>query len=37
MVKSFFLALVVVASVFASVWRKKYSEKLCVSLNICET
>ena len=36
-VKSFFHALVVVASVFASVWRKKYSEKLCVSLNICET
>jgi hypothetical protein len=29
--------LVVVASVFASVWRKKYSEKLCVIQNIFET
>jgi hypothetical protein len=36
-VKSFFHALVVVASVFASVWQKKYSEKLCVIPNIFET
>ncbi|KAF0219882.1 MAG: hypothetical protein FD174_1606 [Geobacteraceae bacterium] len=36
-VKSFFYALVVVASVFASVWRKNYSEKLCVIPNIFET
>ena len=35
-VKSFFLALVAVASVFASVWRKKYPEKWCAILNIFE-
>jgi hypothetical protein len=36
-VKSFFLALVVVASVLASVWQKKYPEKVCVTPNISET
>jgi len=29
--------LMVVASVFASVWRKNHPEKMCVILNISET
>jgi len=35
--KSFFLAMVVVASVFASVWRWKRTEIVCSVLNISET
>ena len=35
-VKSFFYVCVAVASVFASVWRKNYPEKMCVILNISE-
>lgn len=35
-VKSFFVALMTVASVFASVWQKIHPEKVCVILNIFE-
>ena len=37
MVKSFFVAFVAFASVFASVWRKKHPEKMCTNLNIFAT
>ena len=37
MVKSFFLALMTVASVFASVWRKKQPEKVSIILHTFET
>ena len=36
-VKSFFLTFVAIASVFASVWRKKLPEKRCAILNKFET
>ncbi len=36
-VKSFFLTLVTIASVFASVWSKKLPEKRCAILNKFET
>ncbi len=37
MVKSLFVVLRVFVSVFVSVWRQKYPEKMCGILNIFET